>query len=107
MRMCLTISMLLCLSGCLFGEGGLIKQAIKPRPFNIGATPAGSELFQRGWEEGCNSALKAYGNDSYKLVYEYKQDWRHVSNPEYYKPWKDGYLYCRWYSYNWVLPFKK
>lgn len=105
MKNLLTI-ILLCymVSGC-----GLVAERIfgKPRPFNMGATPPGTPIFQKGWEDGCSGGLKGYGDDYYKMRYEFKQDISLLDNPEYYKAWKDGYLYCRWYSYNWVVPWSR
>lgn len=85
----------------------VVNRIIKPVPLNLGETPPGSPIFQKGWEDGCSGGLKGYGNTRYKTAYEYKQDPHLIHNPEYYRAWKDGYLYCRWYSWNWVIPLRR
>jgi len=106
MRFFSFICMVLLLSACV-GPGEIIERIRTPRPMNLGATPPGSAIFQQGWEDGCSGGLKGYGNTRYKTAYEYKQDPNLIHNPEYYRAWKDGYLYCRWYSWNWVIPLRK
>ncbi len=101
------------LSGCLpkmleeFQKTTLMGQIVKPRPWGMGTTPEGPPLYQKGWNEGCDSGLAAYGNGRYKVSYTFTQDWRLVENKEYYGGWKQGYGYCRWYAYNWVRPWRE
>lgn len=76
----------------------------KPRPYGLAETPEGTAMFKRGWEDGCETGLVTYGNDRYKLAYDFKQDHTLVLNDEYYRAWKDAYTYCRWYVFNWVRP---
>ncbi len=86
------------LSGC-----GKVFERIftKPRPMNLGETPPGSPIFQKGWDDGCESGLSAYGGSRYKTAYGFQQDLSLVDNPEYYRAWKDAYTYCRWYVWVW------
>lgn len=85
------------LSACSVAE-----RITNPRPYGLAETPKGSPMFQKGWDEGCESGLTVYGNDVYKAAYGWKQDPELVLNDEYYRSWKEAYTYCRWYAYNWV-----
>lgn len=82
-------------------------QLVKPRPWGMAETPEGPPLYQKGWNHGCDSGLNVYGNSRYKASYEFTQDWRLVDNRDYYSGWKQGYGYCRWYTYNWVRPWRE
>lgn len=68
--------------------------------------PDGTPTFQKGWNEGCNSGLAAYGGKAYRDTYNFYQDLNLIDNKEYYTAWKDGYSYCRWYIWNWDRPGK-
>lgn len=83
----------------------MYNQITKPRPWRMAETPEGTPEFRKGWEDGCETGMGAYGNDTYKMIYTYKQDFTLIDNPEYYRAWKDAYTYCRWYTWNWVRPW--
>lgn len=107
------ITLMFLLSGCLtkmldeFSNTTLAGQLTKPRPWGLGTTPEGSPLYQKGWNEGCDSGMGSYGNARYRLAYPFTQDWRLVDDREYYSGWRQGYSYCRWYTYNWVRPWRQ
>lgn len=90
------------LSGC--GDT-FYQQLVRPRPWGMGKTPEGSPYFKQGWDDGCSTGVAVYGIDRYKWSYTFKQDMTLVSNPEYYRAWKDAYTYCRWYNWKWNRPF--
>ncbi len=77
----------------------------RPRPWGIGDAPPGPPEFRKGWEDGCDTGIGAYGNDFYKVFYTYKQDLNLIQNPVYYRAWKDAYTYCRWYTEQWAKPW--
>jgi hypothetical protein len=89
------ILVMLSVTGC-----SALDKIIRPKPFNLGKTPEGSPIFQKGWDEGCESGLHVYGNSFYRGAYSYKQDINLINNQEYYRAWKDAYTYCRWYVWN-------
>lgn len=96
------------LSGCgdwfdRASELSLWEQIKRPRPWPLANTPEGTPMFQKGWNDGCDTGLQVYGNNMYNAAYEgFKQDPNLVDNPEYYRAWKDAYTYCRWSVYNWT-----
>lgn len=97
--------MLLLLAGCEKDPLGYTYNQIfvEPRPWGIGDTPEGSPLFQKGWEEGCNSGMGMAGGRHYrKPAYKYQQDLSLINNEEYYRAWRDAFTYCRWYVNNWT-----
>ncbi len=96
------ICMLLLVSGC-----SVVDRIVTPKPWGLGDTPEGSEIFQKGWNDGCNSGLHVYGTARYRAAYDYYQDPELLENQEYYRAWKDAWTYCRWYAWNWVRPFSK
>ncbi|MCB2081340.1 MAG: hypothetical protein H6908_02830 [Hyphomicrobiales bacterium] len=99
--LCLLMGACLILSGCQ----AMYQQLVRPRPWGMGETPEGSTIFKQGWNDGCDTGLGVYGNDRYKWAYTYKQDMTLLSNPEYYRAWKDAYTYCRWYVWTWLRPW--
>lgn len=54
-------------------------------------------LYKLGWQHGCYSGFSAYGNNWYKSQYKFTQDMRYVGEDMYFKPWTDGFNYCRAY----------
>jgi hypothetical protein len=73
------------LSGCL------------PPPASLDTDPpAGPPEYEKGWREGCESGLNAYGTNTYKLLttWKYKLDYSMIKNKMYYKAWNDSFLYC-------------
>ncbi len=96
------VSMAMMLSAC---ETTFVKQLVRPRPWGMGKVPEGNALFRQGWDDGCTTGAAVYGIDRYKWAYTFKQDMTLVSNPEYYRAWRDAYTYCRWYNWTWNRPF--
>lgn len=106
-RLVLSIAVALSLSACEDDPvGWYYNQAfVKPRPWGMGETPEGSPLFQKGWDEGCNSGLGVAGGKHYrKPAYRFQQDLSLINNDEYYRAWRDAYTYCRWYVNAWTTP---
>lgn len=102
MKILIQIFFIVAVSIIFTGCEHMYNQITKPRPYGLAPTPEGTAIFKQGWEDGCDTGLSAYGNDTYKRLYTFKQDLVLVDNPEYYRAWKDAYLYCRWYAWNWV-----
>jgi len=100
----LSLITMLVLTSC-----GYMEQVFtRPRPWGMADTPEGSPTFQQGWEDGCDSGLGVYGSYHYRVkAYRFRQDYTQINNPEYYRAWKDGYGYCRWYVWNWSRPQNK
>lgn len=90
--------------GTLSGCGEVYQQFTTPRPWGIGDTPEGSEMFRKGWSDGCETGMSAYGNGRYRAAYSFTQDPNLIDNMEYYRAWKDGQVYCRWYTFRWLRP---
>lgn len=85
-----------------FHELSLWEQIKRPRPWGLSNTPEGTPTFQKGWNDGCDTGLHAYGNNWYNATYDgFKQDMELIDNPEYYRAWKDAFTYCRWHVYHW------
>ena len=74
----------------------------KPKPLGLGKLPEGGSVeFNQGWEDGCETGLAAYGGGHYRnLGHKFKQDYKMIHNPDYYRAWQDAYSYCRWYIWN-------
>lgn len=82
------------------------EQLTRPKPFGLAETPPGTPEFRQGWEDGCETGMGTYGNNRYKAAYGFIQDPVLVNNPEYYRAWQDGQLYCRWYTFGWVTEWE-
>ena len=93
---------LMTVSGCTVYD-----KITRPVPWGMETMPEGTPMFQAGWKDGCETGMSAYGNDRYKVVYEFKQDPQLILNDEYYSSWKEAYTYCRWYLINWVRASRK
>jgi hypothetical protein len=92
------------LSGCagkIFSENSIFA----PNPLKMGGPDKSkaSPEYLKGWDDGCKTGLSTMVSGYYKSFYSFKQDPYMVSNPVYYKSWKDAYTYCRQYSfrYSW------
>ncbi len=63
--------------------------------------PSGNQpyppLYIKGWKDGCESGADASANYFYKTQYQFKQDWRLLSEPYYVRGWEDSYNHCRKY----------
>ncbi|MBL0319490.1 MAG: hypothetical protein IPP74_09435 [Alphaproteobacteria bacterium] len=76
--------------------------ACKPQFPNIGHPQAGSPPFyERGWNEGCETGLAAYGTSFYKSFYHFKQSPELTANTVYYQAWNDAFAYCRHFALRW------
>lgn len=53
------------------------------------------DVWKLGWQHGCESGFSAFGNDFHKTYYKLKQDVNRMSDPTYFKAWRDSYNYCR------------
>lgn len=71
----------------------------KPKPVFLKIDPpeGGSELFNMGWSDGCETGIALMGNNTYKTIYGFKQNPEHVLKKEYYRGWEMGGFYCRVY----------
>lgn len=68
-------------------------------PFMPGAPKGGPPEFQEGWLDGCETGISAHGSSYYRSTFKFKQNPTLVTNPIYYKAWKDGENYCRTYIF--------
>ena len=62
----------------------------------------GPPEFQAGYQDGCESALSAYGNTYMKSVYSLRKRPEYQYNNMYNQVWRDAWNYCyMWYfAYN-------
>jgi len=97
----------LSLSACGGDMPSLWQQLKAPIPPALAKIPEGTELFQAGWRDGCETGMSAYGNERYKAAYTFRQNPELVRNFEYYSAWKDSYYYCLWYIYSWSRPWQQ
>ena len=78
-------------------------QVTKPIPFGLyrgmqDGAPPGTESFRKGFKDGCESGLAAYGSLHYKAAYDYTYDDSLIQNDEYHGAWTIGFRHCRWYT---------
>jgi hypothetical protein len=66
-----------------------------------GKAPEGTEIFQTGWQSGCETGLKISGNTHYKFVHKFDFDPEYIENDEYVESWYLGFDYCRWHVGSW------
>lgn len=85
---------ILLISGC--HNVPVWKYDIFERPPNKGNY---SELFLKGWRDGCESGAEASANYLYRLKYKFKQDWKLIENKEYITGWEHAYNFCRKYVF--------
>ena len=89
------IIVLMGLTGC-----AATKSALQPMSWVLEQYPKDAPPdYVEGWQHGCESGLAAMTNDFYRTFYKFKSDETQIKNPNYYKPWKDAYNYCRHYAY--------
>jgi hypothetical protein len=75
----------------------LATSACLPPPASLDTTPPkGPPEYEKGWSEGCESGMNAYGTNTYKVLtnWKYKLDYSMIKNRMYYKAWNDAFLYC-------------
>src|SRR4051812_3248108 len=112
MRKYWKILLILLVSFTLGGCAGQIfspDSPFAPRPAGMtGPSPDSPPDYLQGWNDGCDTGLGTMVSGYYKSFYQFKQDQTMISNPVYYKAWKDAYTYCRHYSfrYTWA-PYDK
>jgi hypothetical protein len=107
-RFMIYIALFFFISGCSLGSGGaknvtriqvgpLWRQAM----FQYGPQGA-SELFQLGWQDGCESGLAAAGNQLQKLAYNRRFRSDYVEEDRYIHAWQHGLMYCYRYLYQYL-----
>ncbi len=92
MRVLVTLSLLFLLTSCDYMFTG---KPVYDLPYEV--DPSAPPLYKLGWQHGCYSGFSAYGNAYYKSLYKFTQDMRYVHEDMYFKPWTDGFNYCRAY----------
>lgn len=55
--------------------------------------------FREGYNDGCESALAAYGNSTQKTYYSLSKNPQYEKNRMYNQVWKDSWSYC----YMWLF----
>ncbi len=92
MRLFYTFALLFLLSSC---DYVFTPKPTYDLPYEV--DPTAPPLYKLGWQHGCYSGFSAYGNNWYKSQYKFTQDMRYVHEDMYFKPWTDGFNYCRAY----------
>jgi hypothetical protein len=64
--------------------------------------PPGPPKFQKGWRDGCETAISANTNSFQKFFYTFKQDGYMAQDPVYYAGWKTAWEYCMKYTFNYL-----
>jgi hypothetical protein len=59
--------------------------------------PGGNASFRLGWRHGCETGISVSANKFQRSFYKFRQDYRMVKDPTYYKAWKTSYDYCHRY----------
>ncbi len=72
-----------------------------PSPLFMSTDVPGTPEFKRGWEDGCQSGIAAYGTAIQKMFYNFYQDYRMLHNPHYNAAWHEAFDYCRHYNAKW------
>jgi hypothetical protein len=84
------LTLLIFTSGCKwFSEAKLHNLAF----MNI-KMPAGTPNFQKGYKDGCSTALYSRGNTLYRTRYKYSFHPELIDDPEYFFGRKRGYNFC-------------
>lgn len=93
MRKLLTILIITLVSGCGHNPIG-------PKPVFLDTElNYGPEEFREGYNDGCESALAAYGNSMQKTAYSLSKNAKYETNRVYNQVWKDAWNYC----YMWLF----
>lgn len=87
---------------CSCSLGGNEVRPLYP-PFLPPPPEGGSQEFQQGWKDGCDTGLAAHGTDIYRTAFGFKQDPSLILNAEYYQAWKDAENFCRTYIYEYSV----
>ena len=61
-----------------------------------------SPLFQKGWQDGCETGISVTSNAYQRHFYHFTQDSELARNREYYTAWKTGYTYCQRYVFQYL-----
>ena len=59
----------------------------------------GPEEYRQGYEDGCKSALGAYGNSYQKTMHGIRKSAQYETSRMYNQVWKDAWAYC----YMWLF----
>jgi hypothetical protein len=101
LRKLLLLLVICCITGCA-GKIFNSKSMFAPKPFRMGGPARDGSTdpdYLSGWDDGCETGMSTMVQGYYKSFYAFKQDPYMVSNPVYYKAWKDSYDYCRHYAF--------
>ncbi len=85
------------LVSCGLGSTGGVRPTLPP--FMPGPPEGGPAEFREGWLDGCETGIAAHGNDFYRTTFAFRQNPSLVTNPVYYKAWKDSENFCRTYIF--------
>lgn len=103
MKRFLSLLVLLCISvsGCTYMKP--VTDIFRPAPWILELMPeGGDEVYNKAWQEGCETGLASMSNDYYKTFYKFRNTPSLVTNETYYKVWKDTFTFCRHYVYGHV-----
>jgi hypothetical protein len=65
------------------------------KPYALDMTPPeGSELFQRGWRDGCESGVSSIASQFNKLNFAFRYDANSRQNKAYERAWQAANIYC-------------
>lgn len=64
--------------------------------------PNSPPKFQKGWHDGCETAVSANSNHLQKFFYRFRQDGFMAQDPVYYSGWKTAWEYCMKYTFNYL-----
>ena len=59
--------------------------------------PEGTNLFKKGWRDGCETGISVTSNYFQRHFYSFKQDPELAKDKEYYTAWKSSFWYCSRY----------
>lgn len=64
--------------------------------------PQGSNEFQEGWRDGCETGISVTANTFIRHFYTFKQNSSLARNSDYYTAWKTAYTYCQRYVFQYL-----
>jgi hypothetical protein len=62
----------------------------------------GTDLFKKGWQDGCETGISVTSNALQRHFYRFKQDSSLAGNHEYYTGWSVAYTYCQRYVFQYL-----
>lgn len=79
--------------------GGCHNPITDPKPLMLETELSyGPEEYRQGYEDGCKSALGAYGTNYMKTIYGIQKTAQYQNSRMYNQIWKDAWAYCyMWY----------